>query len=124
MSATNASPKFSTSTTKTNGERNQVLRIKIGSAAETIRGDEATYRISYEVRGALRHFADHSELYWDVTGSSWDAYLNHVTLTVKAPKYVDGRALLHRPYRLDQALRLGPLDRWQGGLRRARRQPW
>ncbi len=29
--------------------------------------------IEYDVRGALRHFDDHSELYWDATGSGWDA---------------------------------------------------
>ena len=45
------------------------MRIKIGSANETISGYDATYVITYDVRGALRHFADHSELYWDATGS-------------------------------------------------------
>ncbi|HEY3561656.1 MAG TPA: DUF2207 domain-containing protein [Kribbella sp.] len=79
---------FSTSTTRTNKARNQVLRIKIGSSNETVPGRDATYRISYDVRGALRHFADHSELYWDATGSSWEAPLDRVVVTATVPQGV------------------------------------
>ncbi|MFC9688493.1 DUF2207 domain-containing protein [Kribbella sp. NPDC056951] len=88
VSSPNASAEFSTSTAKTNSDRNQVLRIKIGSSGETIRRMEATYQLSYEVRGALRHFADHSELYWDATGSGWDAVLNQVDVGVTVPSGV------------------------------------
>ncbi|MEU4606467.1 DUF2207 domain-containing protein [Kribbella sp. NPDC023972] len=84
-SPTGASAEFSTDTSTSNGGRYQVLRIKIGSENETIRGYDATYVIKYEVRGALRHFDDHSELYWDATGSSWDAVLNRVTVNVTVP---------------------------------------
>ncbi|MET7284009.1 DUF2207 domain-containing protein [Kribbella sp. NPDC005582] len=79
------SEKFTTSTTKSNGDRDEVLRIKIGSANKTLHTQDATYRISYEVRGALRHFADHSELYWDATGSRWDAILKQVEVGVTVP---------------------------------------
>ncbi|WP_405058483.1 DUF2207 domain-containing protein [Kribbella sp. NBC_01505] len=82
------SEKFTTSTTTSNGERDEVLRIKIGSSGKTLTTQDATYRISYEVRGALRHFADHSELYWDATGSRWDAVLNQVAITATVPQGV------------------------------------
>ncbi|HZX07070.1 DUF2207 domain-containing protein, partial [Kribbella sp.] len=88
VSSPNAPAGFSTSTTKTNKARNQVLRIKIGSPDETVTGRDATYKISYDVRGALRHFADHSELYWDATGNGWEAPLDHVVVTVTVPQGV------------------------------------
>ena len=44
--------------------------------------------ITYDVRGALRHFADHSELYWDATGSAWDAVLKQVDVSVTVPEGV------------------------------------
>ncbi|GAA2807146.1 DUF2207 domain-containing protein [Kribbella solani] len=87
-SPTGAPAKFTeTSFTSKNG-RNENLQIKIGSADETVRGTQATYVISYDVRGALRHFADHSELYWDATGSAWEAPINNVTVNVQVPQGV------------------------------------
>lgn len=80
-----APDEFSTSTTKSNGQRDQSIQIKIGSADETISGTEATYVIEYDVRGALRHFDDRSELFWDATGSGWDARLAQVTVNVEVP---------------------------------------
>ena len=87
-SPTNAPAEFSTKTTKVNHDRDQTLRIKIGSADKTISGYDATYVITYDVRGALRHFADHSELYWDATGASWAAVLEQVTVNVTVPQGV------------------------------------
>ncbi|MFI5733083.1 DUF2207 domain-containing protein [Kribbella sp. NPDC051587] len=76
---------FTTSTRKTNGDRNETLHIQIGSSGKTLHTQDATYRISYEVRGALRHFADHSELYWDATGRGWDAVLSEVAISATVP---------------------------------------
>jgi uncharacterized membrane protein YgcG len=87
-SPTGAADEFTTETTKSNHDRYQTLRIKIGSANETIRGYDATYVITYDVRGALRHFDDHSELYWDATGISWEAVLNQVNVNVTVPEGV------------------------------------
>ncbi|MFI7065116.1 DUF2207 domain-containing protein [Kribbella sp. NPDC050124] len=83
-----APDEFSTETTKSNHDRYQTLRIKIGSEDETISGYDASYVITYDVRGALRHFDDHSELYWDATGASWEAVLNEVTVDVTVPEGV------------------------------------
>ncbi|WP_433169113.1 DUF2207 domain-containing protein [Kribbella sp. CA-247076] len=87
-SPSGAADEFTTDTTSSNGDRYQTLRIKIGSEDETISGYDATYVITYDVRGALRHFDDHSELYWDATGSAWDAVLNRVSVDVTVPEGV------------------------------------
>ncbi|MET7284010.1 DUF2207 domain-containing protein [Kribbella sp. NPDC005582] len=87
-SPTGAPAAFDTETTKENGDRDQILRIKIGEENSTVRGVEATYVITYDVRGALRHFTDHSELYWDATGSAWEAPIEQVTVNVTVPQDV------------------------------------
>ncbi|HEY3561655.1 MAG TPA: DUF2207 domain-containing protein [Kribbella sp.] len=83
-----ASDHFTTETTKFNRDRDQTLRIKIGSKDRTIWSSTASYEISYDVRGALRHFDDHSELYWDATGSKWDATITKATVAVRVPQGV------------------------------------
>lgn len=97
VSSPTAPDAFDTSTTKTNKARNQVLRIKIGSSGKTVPGQDATYQLSYEVRGGLRHFADHSELFWDATGSSWEAPLDHVAISVTVPQGVQQVACFEGP---------------------------
>ncbi|TCC47416.1 DUF2207 domain-containing protein [Kribbella capetownensis] len=88
VSSPTAPDSFETATMEMNGRRDRVLRIKIGSSSETVPGWDATYKISYEVRGALRHFDDHSELFWDATGSAWDASLDRADVTVTVPQGV------------------------------------
>lgn len=85
-----------TSTLKQNGARDQMLRIKIGRSDQTV-PDDATYRLTYDVRGALRHFPDHSELFWDATGSGWDASLSLVTVSVTVPQGVQKVACFAGP---------------------------
>ncbi|TWD84289.1 putative membrane protein DUF2207 [Kribbella amoyensis] len=87
-SPTGASDRFTESTTQSNNQRDESLRIKIGSADETVPTNDQTYVIEYQVRGALRHFDDHSELYWDATGTGWDAELEQVTVDVTVPEGV------------------------------------
>ncbi|MEU4194145.1 DUF2207 domain-containing protein [Kribbella sp. NPDC026611] len=89
VSASNgASGKFSTTTTSANHRRNQTLRLKIGSSGKRVPSEVVTYKLSYDVRGALRHFADHSELYWDATGDRWEAPIDQVTISVTVPQGV------------------------------------
>ncbi|MGY4766461.1 DUF2207 domain-containing protein [Kribbella sp. CWNU-51] len=87
-SPSGAPDEFTTATSTSNHDRYQELRIKIGSENETVPGNNATYVITYDVRGALRHFADHSELYWDATGRAWAAVINQVTVNVTVPEGV------------------------------------
>ena len=58
--------------------------IKIGDPNRTVSGRQ-TYRITYDVSGALNPFADHDELFWNVNGGLWDVRAQAVTATVHAP---------------------------------------
>jgi uncharacterized membrane protein YgcG len=82
------SSKFTRTTSESNKGRYSAEQIKIGSANDTVPGTDATYVIKYDVKGALRHFADHSELYWDATGRDWSATLDNVRVTVDVPRGV------------------------------------
>jgi uncharacterized membrane protein YgcG len=84
-SPTGARAEFTEETTRENDARNQVIRLKIGSADVTITDPTETYVITYDVKGALRHFDDRSELYWDATGTAWDAVLKQVRVSVEVP---------------------------------------
>ncbi|WP_410792350.1 DUF2207 domain-containing protein [Kribbella sp. C-35] len=87
-SPSGAPDEFTVDTYEGNKGRYGELQVKIGDPDKTVPGTEATYKISYDVRGALRHFDDHSELYWDATGSAWSAVINQVTVNVDVPKGV------------------------------------
>lgn len=82
------SAKFTKTTNNENGGRDQSIQLKIGDPDRTIVHPTATYVIKYEVRGALRHFDDHSELYWDATGNGWEAQLRNVSVNVTVPSGV------------------------------------
>ena len=58
--------------------------IKIGDPDRTVSGRQ-TYRITYDVFGAMNAFADHDELFWNVNGGSWDVRAQAVTAVVHAP---------------------------------------
>jgi uncharacterized membrane protein YgcG len=87
-SPSGVSTAFTQTRKKSNGQRDENLQIKIGSADQAINTTDATYVITYDVRGALRHFSDHSELYWDATGNQWDAVLRKVSVSVAVPEGV------------------------------------
>ena len=65
----------------------QNLRIRIGDPDATVTGRH-TYLISYTVERALNYFADHDELYWNVTGDGWDVPIAAVQATVFVPQQV------------------------------------
>ena len=58
--------------------------IKIGDQNRTVSGRQ-TYRITYDVSGAMNAFADHDELFWNVNGGLWDVRTQAATATVHAP---------------------------------------
>jgi len=58
--------------------------IKIGDPNRTVSGRQ-TYRITYDVSGAMNAFADHDELFWNVNGGLWDVRAQAVTATIHAP---------------------------------------
>lgn len=60
------------------------LTAKIGDANTTITGRHV-YTIAYVAQAATNFFSDHDELYWNATGTDWDAPLENVTATVTLP---------------------------------------
>src|SRR5207237_10037136 len=58
--------------------------IKIGDPDRTVSGRQ-TYRITYDVSGAMNAFVDHDELFWNVNGGSWYVRAQALTATVHAP---------------------------------------
>jgi Predicted membrane protein (DUF2207) len=64
-----------------------LFRIKIGDPDTTITGVHS-YTITYRVRGALNHFADHDELYWNATGNQWPVPIERARATVTIPGQV------------------------------------
>lgn len=70
--------------TSTQGER---LQIKIGDPDTTITGVHL-YRITYEVRGGLRYFADHDEFFWNITGNEWSIPIAQARTTIVLPETV------------------------------------
>src|SRR5205814_5974434 len=58
--------------------------IKIGDPDRTVTGRQ-TYRITYDVSGAMNAFADHDELFWNVNGGTWPVASRSVSATLHAP---------------------------------------
>ena len=68
--------------------RVQALRIRVGDANRPITQPTASYELHYLVRGALRRFGDHDDLYWDVTGDRLPRVVS-ASVQVEAPGGVD-----------------------------------
>jgi uncharacterized membrane protein YgcG len=58
------------------------VAIKIGDALTTGR---QSYRIAYEVAGAMNAFSDHDELFWNVNGGEWEVPTRRVSAIVRVP---------------------------------------
>ena len=59
--------------------------IYIGDKNTLVSPGEHTYRLSYETDGQLGHFAEHDELFWNVTGNGWRLPIETATATVTPP---------------------------------------
>ena len=69
-------------------------RIRIGSPDETVQGRQ-TYVLHYHVAHVVNGFADHSELYWNVTGQRVDIPTDAVRVTVRGPAAVTRAACFY-----------------------------
>ncbi len=58
-----------------------VMNIRIGDADRYVDGRQV-YVINYKVTNGLLYFEKYDELYWNITGDSWDAEIEHATATV------------------------------------------
>ncbi len=61
--------------------------IKIGDADKTITGVHV-YTIRYATDRALNFFADHDELYWNVTGDGWSVPIEKASISFVYPSHV------------------------------------
>jgi uncharacterized membrane protein YgcG len=66
---------------RTNGER-----IYVGDKNVALAPGEYTYGLAYTADREIGFFADHDELYWNVTGSGWLFPIAHATATVTLPE--------------------------------------
>ncbi|MFZ0523524.1 MAG: DUF2207 domain-containing protein [Candidatus Acidiferrales bacterium] len=62
------------------------FKIYVPAAEDATR----TIVLHYRVLDAIRFFADHDELYWNVTGDEWENPINLVTARVELPAGVTG----------------------------------
>jgi hypothetical protein len=90
------------------------ISIRIGSPSSMVNG-RVVYQVQYRVTDALRHFAEHDELYWNATGTEWQAGINRASATVHLPGPVEDENLQLAGYTgrfgsTDQAVNIQRLD--------------
>ncbi len=68
-------------------------RVYIGRKNVQLRSGEYTYRITYRTTRQIGFFDGHDELYWNVTGNSWEFPIRDVRATVILP---DGASVTRR----------------------------
>ena len=73
---------------QTNGER-----IYIGDENVMLTPGEYTYALTYTANREIGFFADHDELYWNVTGSGWAFPIAHATATVTLPENIPASSI-------------------------------
>jgi uncharacterized membrane protein len=71
--------------------------LKIGSPSRTYSGQKM-FVIKYTVAGALLFLEDHDELFWNATGTEWDAPIENVMVNVHLPQTVNKESLLLASY--------------------------
>jgi uncharacterized membrane protein YgcG len=60
-------------------------RVYIGSASVLVPPGVHVYELTYRTDRQLGFFADHDELYWNVTGNDWEFPIDRATATVELP---------------------------------------
>lgn len=99
VSSPDASAAVQTSTKRSG--RNQWLTLRIGSPDRTVSTPTATYTISYDVSGALRHFSGYDEFYWDVVSEDTPA-ISNLAITVHVPGGVRDVSCFNGPVKSTQ----------------------
>ncbi|MDF3020730.1 MAG: hypothetical protein K0Q92_2033 [Steroidobacteraceae bacterium] len=65
--------------------RDNGVRIYLGSKSVELPHGEHTYELVYRTDRQMGFFADHDELYWNVTGNGWMFAIERATATVLLP---------------------------------------
>jgi len=73
------------------------VQIRLGDADTDVQGN-VTYILRYEVAHALVNFAEHDELYWNVTGNEWRTSIQRASATVHLPGAVPPEELEVQAY--------------------------
>ncbi len=74
------------------------VRIWIGDADVLLDPGEHSYTIRYRTDRQLGFFADHDELYWNVTGDGWELPIDEVTARVFLPGDVPAQSIAVEAY--------------------------
>ena len=61
------------------------VRVYLGSPSVMLPHGEHTYELVYRTDRQMGFFADHDELYWNVTGNGWDFPIDRATARVVLP---------------------------------------
>ncbi len=61
------------------------VRVYLGSKTTHVATGEHVYTLSYRTTRQLGFFADHDELYWNVTGNGWAFAIDHASAAVQLP---------------------------------------
>jgi uncharacterized membrane protein len=72
-------------------------RIRIGDANKTVLGAQ-TYKITYDVKGLMRFFDDHDEVYWNATGTEWPVPITKAKAVLHLPDSAVGKKLQSKCY--------------------------
>lgn len=65
--------------------RENGVRVYIGDKNTVVSRGEHVYELTYETNRPLGFFADHDELYWNVTGNGWEFAIEKASAEVRLP---------------------------------------
>jgi uncharacterized membrane protein YgcG len=68
--------------------RGNGVRVYLGSASVMLEHSEHIYELVYRTDRPMGFFADHDELYWNVTGNGWDFEIDRATARVILPAQI------------------------------------
>jgi len=74
------------------------VRVYFGSKDVTLEPGEYTYALDYHTNRQLGFFADHDELYWNVTGNGWDFAIDAASANVTLPDSISPAAMQVEAY--------------------------
>ncbi|MDR2215157.1 MAG: DUF2207 domain-containing protein [Nevskiaceae bacterium] len=78
--------------------RSNGVRVYFGSEQTTLTPGEYTWSFTYHTNRQLGFFADHDELYWNVTGNGWDFPIDTAGATVELPGVIAASSLQLEAY--------------------------
>ncbi|HEV7609516.1 MAG TPA: DUF2207 domain-containing protein [Steroidobacteraceae bacterium] len=78
--------------------RGNGVRVYLGSPDAMVSHGEHVYELNYRTDRQMGFFADHDELYWNVTGTGWDFAIDRVTARVVLPDRIPASGIKLEAY--------------------------